>query len=193
MDERDLIRRSREGDLQAFENLVLGKRDQVFRIARQILGDDEEAKDVAQLVFIRIWQTLRRYREEGSFDAWVHRITVNLALDLFRKRRTRERSEGADPDGIEAMTAPGEAAPGKPEPGEIQRIFRRLARRLSPKQRAAFVLREIEGMSTEEVAKILGTRVSTVRNHVHAARKILQTGLKRLFPEYARKDGGRQG
>ncbi len=189
MDERDLVRKAQAGDLHAFETLVLERKGQVFRIARQILGDDEEAKDVAQLVFIRLWQSLARYREGGSFGAYLHRITVNLALDFARRRGVRERPEEAGGDfPDEAGTSRGAGA--EMEPGEIQRIFALLSRRLSPRQKAAFVLREIEGMSTEEVSEILGMRASTVRNHVHAARKILQEGLRRLFPEYAPGEGG---
>jgi len=193
MDERELIRKSQAGDLRAFELLVLERRGQVFRIARQILGDDEEAKDVAQLVFIRLWQSLARYREGGSFGAYLHRITVNLALDFARRQGIRERAGERDFAGLEETVAAGGGAGPEMEPGEIQRIFRILSRRLSPRQKAAFVLREIEGMSTEEVSEILGMRASTVRNHVQAARKTLQEGLRRLFPEYARGEvGGRK-
>jgi RNA polymerase sigma-70 factor (ECF subfamily) len=189
MDERELIRKSQAGDLRAFELLVHQRRDQIFRIARQILGDDEEAKDVAQLVFIRLWQSLGRYREEGSFGAYLHRITVNLALDAARREGFHDRAEGMDSGGLEEAGARAKGPGDRTEPGEIQRIFRLLSRRLSPRQKAAFVLREIEGMSTEEVAEILGMTLSTVRNHVHAARRILQEGLRRLFPEYARGEG----
>jgi len=193
MDERELIRKSQAGDLRSFELLVLERRAQVFRIARQILGDDEEAKDIAQLVFIRLWQSLGRYREGGSFGAYLHRITVNLALDFVRKRGIRERAGETDSAGLEEAVAAGSGAGPEMEPGEIQRIFRILSRRLSPRQKAAFVLREIEGMSTEEVSEILGMSASTVRNHVQAARKTLQEGLRRLFPEYARGErGGRE-
>ncbi len=193
MDEREMIRKSQAGDLRAFELLVLQRRGQVFRIARQILGDEEEAKDVAQLVFIRLWRSLGRYREGGSFGAYLHRITVNLALDFARKQGIRERAGEVEPAGVEETAgAAGRAFPGM-EPGEIQRIFRILSRRLSPRQKAAFVLREIEGMSTEEVSEILGMSASTVRSHVLAARRTLQDGLRRLFPEYARGEkGGRE-
>ena len=190
MDERDLIRRSQAGDLRAFEILVRERRNQVFRIARQILGDDEEAKDIAQMVFIRLWQTLSRFREGGSFSAWLHRITVNLAIDFLRRRRGREQLEAREPAVREAARAEGGIAEGEMERGEIQKVFQELAAGLSPRQRAAFVLREIEGFSTGEVSEILGMRISTVRNHVHAARRILQEGLRRLFPEYARRRSG---
>ena len=189
MDERDLIRKSQAGDLQAFERLVLVRRAQVFRVARQIVGDDEEAKDVAQMVFVRLWQTLPRYREGGSFGAYLHRITVNLAFDAARKRGSREWARGMDARELEELAGTARPA-GNPEPGEIQRIFGVLSRRLGTRQKAAFVLREVEGMSTEDVSEILGMSESTVRNHVHAARKVLQEGLRKLFPEYARGKGG---
>ena len=187
MDEKELIERAQDGDLAAFEELVRGRRNQVFRIARQIVGEDEGAKDVAQMVFIRLWQVLPRYREGGSFSAYLHRLTVNLAIDFSRRRRQEAPVERMAPADLEQL--PGSAGAGTlATRGEIQRIFRLLARRLSTKQRAAFVLREIEGFSTEEVAEMLAATQSTVRNHVHAARRILQEGLRRLYPEYARDE-----
>jgi RNA polymerase sigma-70 factor (ECF subfamily) len=186
VDEKELIAKSRDGDLAAFELLVRGRRNQVFRIARQIIGEEEGAKDVAQMVFIRLWQVLPRYREGGSFSAYLHRLTVNLAIDFSRRRRHEAPVERMDPAVLEQLPGVPPSASG-PAVGEIQRIFRFLARRLSSKQRAAFVLREIEGFTTEEVGEMLGATPSTVRNHVHAARRILQDGLRRLYPEYARE------
>jgi RNA polymerase sigma-70 factor (ECF subfamily) len=184
MEERELIRRAQQGDLQAFEQLVREWRDQVFRIARQIVGEDEGAKDVAQMVFIRLWQVIRKYREGGSFAAYLHRVTVNLAIDFHRQRSRRDPAESWDPTGLDQMTSMSGSA--EHSPGEVQRIFQILARKLSPRQRAAFVLREIEGLATEEVSEILRMRQSTVRNHVRDARRILEESLRRLFPEYAR-------
>ena len=185
MEERELIRLAQAGDLQAFEQLVKGWRDQVFRIARQIVGEEEGAKDVAQMVFIRLWQVLRRYREGGSFAAYLHRITVNLAIDFCREQK-RRATESWDPAEMDAFPSLAVGLEENPSPGELQKIFEVLSRRLSPKQRAAFVLREIEAIPTEEVSEILGMRQSTVRTHVQEARRILQEGLRRLYPEYAR-------
>ena len=190
MEERGLIRRAQEGDLQAFEQLVREWRDQVFRVARQIVGEDEGAKDVAQMVFIRLWQVLGRYREGGSFAAYLHRITVNLAIDYQRQQSRREPAESWDPSGLYQLNSLPRNAESSLSPGEVQRVFQVLSRKLSPRQRAAFVLREIEGLATEEVSEILRVRQSTVRNHVREARAILEKGLRRLFPEYAR---GRKG
>ena len=192
MDERELIRLAQSGDLQAFEQLVKGWRDQVFRIARQIVGEEEGAKDVAQMVFIRLWQVLRRYREGGSFASYLHRITVNLAIDFCREQSRRATAESWDPAGMDALPSLPGGLEENPSPGELQKIFEVLSRRLSPKQRAAFVLREIEAIPTEEVSEILGMRQSTVRTHVQEARRILQEGLRRLYPEYARGSQERQ-
>ena len=187
MGEGELIRRAQAGDLQAFEQLVKGWREQVFRIARQIVGDEESAKDVAQMVFIRLWQVLPRYREGGSFHSYLHRITVNLAIDFCRDRTRRAPADSWDPAGMDTLPAVPAGAEESLSSAELQRIFEVVSRRLSPKQRAAFVLREIEEIPTEEVAEILGMRPSTIRTHVQEARKILQESLQRLFPEYARK------
>jgi RNA polymerase sigma-70 factor (ECF subfamily) len=186
MEERELIRQAQAGDLQAFEQLVRGWRAQVFRIARQIVGEEEGAKDVAQLVFIRLWQVLRKYREEGSFPSYLHRITVNLAIDFCREQSRRSATESWDPTGMDTLPSLRSGLETSPSPGELQKIFEALSRRLSPKQRAAFVLREIEGLPTEEVSEILGMRESTIRTHVQEARRILQEALRRLYPEYAR-------
>src|SRR5262245_4754200 len=186
MEGRELIRLAQAGDLQAFEQLVKEWRDQVFRIARQIVGEEEGAKDVAQMVFIRLWHVLRRYREGGSFAAYLHRITVNLAIDFCRDQKRRATAESWDPAGMDALPSPAGGHEEDPSRGDLQKIFEVLSRRLSPKQRAAFVLREIEAIPTEEVSEILGMRQSTVRTHVQEARRILQEGLRRLYPEYAR-------
>jgi len=192
MDERELIRQAQAGDLQAFERLVKGWREQVFRIARQIVGEEEGAKDVAQMVFIRLWQVLRKYREGGSFGSYLHRITVNLAIDFCREQSRRGMAESWDPAGMDMLPSLPAGSETSPSPGELQKIFEVLSRRLSPRQRAAFVLREIEGIPTEEVAEILGMRPSTIRTHVQEARRTLQEALRRHYPEYARGSGEKQ-
>jgi len=186
MDEKDLIERAAEGDLAAFETLVVLKRERVFWIAYNLIGDPELAKDVAQEVFLRLYRVMRRFRKGGRFDAWLYRITLHLAIDAARRERPHRQAspladlaEGSEPRGPAAAEGLREA--------EVRRIFADLAGRLGPKQRAAFVLREIEGMSTGEVAAVLGTTESTVRNHILQARRLLKEGLSARFPEYAPK------
>ena len=199
MDEQDLIRRAAAGDRAAFELLVERKRERVFWIAYHIVGDKELARDVAQEVFIRLYGVIRRFREGGHFDAWLHRIATNLAIDSLRRERPHRLTVSLDDlpgeagtEGTDRAAGGSPAGPGESPAGEtlrqreVRRIFLSLSARLAPKQRSAFILREIEGFATGEVAAILRTTESTVRNHVLQARRILQEELRRRYPEYCR-------
>ncbi|HET9480113.1 MAG TPA: sigma-70 family RNA polymerase sigma factor [Candidatus Polarisedimenticolia bacterium] len=196
VDERSLIRQSREGDQRAFEQLVNLKREKAFRIAFNIVGDEDDARDVAQLAFIRLWRSLSQFDENSRFDPWFFRIVVNLAIDSYR--RTQKEPRPVEPAGKDEEAAegglPAQAAPGADADlmrGELRAIFNRLATGLAPAQRAVFTLKEIEGMGTDEIAKVMGIRASTVRNHLLQARRVLQDGLRRAYPEYCRGRGPR--
>ena len=141
----------------------------------------------------------RRQRSGGRFDAWLYRIAMNLSIDLLRHERPyreaaplEEMGEAAaGPGGGPAARSGGESPAGEAvRQRDIRLVFRTLAAHLSRKQRLAFVLREIEGLSTAEVAAVLKTRESTVRNHILQARRILQDELRRRYPEYCRPPGG---
>ena len=194
-DEAELIRAAAEGDAIAFEELVLLKRERVVRTAYQITGDLEDARDVAQWVFLRLWKILRRFDPGRRFDTWVYRITVNAAIDLLREKGPRGALQPL-PDAPEALGAdPSAPQDRRLDLADLQRAFLRLAAGLAPKQRAAFVLREIEGLPTEEVARALGVRESTVRNHLLQARRILKAGIERDYPHLvpAAAKPGRRG
>ncbi len=203
MDDQDLIRRAADGDRDAFGLLVERKRERVFRIAWSVLGDREQARDVAQEVFLRLYRVLRRFRSGRPFDAWLYRITFNLSIDARRRERPHREAvplegtvTGAPDAGPRPSVGAGHGVPGGAAQGdtagaslrlrEVRRIFVELSARLGRKQRAAFILREIEGLSTAEVAEIMKTTESTVRNHILQARRILQEELRRRYPEYCR-------
>jgi RNA polymerase sigma-70 factor, ECF subfamily len=186
VDEQDLIERAANGDVDAFTELVESRRQRVFWIAYNLVGDRELARDVAQEVFLRLFRVIGRFRKGGRFDPWLYRITVHLGLDALRRERRHRQAASLEA----AAQTPDEATPsGLAGLGEeeIRRIFGLLAAKLGRKQRAAFVLREIEGLPTAEVAEILETTESTVRNHVQQARRALQKGLQKEFPEYFHK------
>ena len=191
VDERELIRRARGGDQQAFEQLVSLKRERAFRIALNIAGDPEEAADIAQMAFIKLWSSLSRFDENSRFDPWFFRIVVNLAIDAYRKNQRMphavEPPADDEPGALQTATIPGAEA-GLMR-AEIRMIFNKLATELAPAQRAVFTLREIEGIPTDEIAKMLGITGSTVRNHLMQARQVLQDGMKRRFPEYFKRGG----
>ncbi len=203
MDENDLTRRSAEGDLDAFELLVERQRERVFWIAYHVVGDTELARDVAQEVFLRLFRVMHRFRKGGRFDPWLYRITLNLSIDALRREKPHREAASIE-DLVEPAAAPdggasratsadsGSLAAASLRSREVRRIFADLSARLAPKQRFAFILREIEGLSTAEVAAVLRTRESTVRNHVLQARRILQKELRQRYPEYCRTGGRRE-
>ena len=194
MDEATLIESAAGGDRAAFETLVQRKRDRVFRTAFHLTGDRELALDVTQEVFLRLYRVLKRFRTGEPFDPWLRRMTVHLGIDALR--REKQHRAAASIDDLPGLSAPDpggatDTAAGDPSSvdetlrrREVERIFLELAGLLSPKQRAAFVLREIEGLTTADVAQALHTRQPTIRNHILQARRILQEALRRRYPEY---------
>jgi RNA polymerase sigma-70 factor, ECF subfamily len=187
--DRELVAEARRGDLLAFEALVARKTPAVLAVARRVVGNPEDARDVAQMVFLRVWEQLDRYDATWSFNTWLYRIATNLAIDFLRSSRSRERAHGAtlhlvrqreESTSLETTRAA--------EDGELERLFERVSHRLSAKQKAAFVLREMEDRDTKEIAEILNCGESTVRNHLFNARRILRREIARLYPGLLRSE-----
>jgi RNA polymerase sigma-70 factor (ECF subfamily) len=184
MDDREAVRAARAGDEEAFAHLVRRHSGGLHRAVARILSDDSEAWDVVQMAFVRAWQRLDRYDEKWSFATWLYRIGTNLAIDLIRSRTSREKAHRAGTE--HRLRVVGESAPTSDlaDHSEVDRLLRQLVSTLTPQQRTAFVLREVEGLDTAEVAEVLGCTPTTVRNHVFQARKILRRELADRFPEY---------
>lgn len=187
----ELVRRAGQGDEDAFRQLFDRKHRRVYLIAYQMLGSRPLAEEVVQEAFLALWKHCRRYRAGLSVDAWLRRITTSRAIDRWRAERRhlegRADDAGADGGGL-AGTALGLVEAWRAEEAdptlrarwrEVQALWDQLAEGLPPQQRAAFVLREIEGLDAAEVAAALGCSLSTVRSHIAAARKTLRTGLLR--------------
>jgi len=187
-DDRTLALAARGGDMVAFETLVVRKTPAVVSVARRIVGNAEDARDVAQMVFLRVYKELRRYDERYSLNTWLYRIATNLAIDFLRSARSRAKAHGATlqlvrqrQEGTSAQTT--RAA----EEEELFRLLLKASEAMTGKQKAAFVLREMEDRDTKEIAEILGCGESTVRNHLFNARRILRRELGRSHPELVRR------
>lgn len=188
-DDRELVGAALGGDENAFAELVRRHQAGVRRCAARILLDREEARDVAQLAFIRAWENLARYDAAWSFSTWLYRIASNLAIDTLRSRESRDRTHTGHLRLVGDRVEP--VALGKLGEDEVSRIFDELAAALPPMQRAAFVLREVQGLPTAEVATALECTEATVRNHVFQARQTLRRELARRYPEYLPMGGER--
>ncbi len=185
-DERRLAELAKAGDEHAFAELVRGRSDSVVAFLRRMLGDTEDARDVAQLTFLRVWENLPRYDPTYAFSTWLFRIAGNLAIDAIRARGTRARTLAESFRVVRGgLLAAEPEAPLRLSREEIRRVFEACAVVLSEKQRLVFVLRELEEKESREVAEIVGCRESTVRNHLFQARRLLREEVRRRFPEYA--------
>jgi RNA polymerase sigma-70 factor (ECF subfamily) len=180
------IARVRAGDSSAFEEIVRRYEALVLRVARRMTGNREDALDVAQDSFLRIYKSLGHFRTGRRFEAWVYRIVVNASLDMLNRRGPREVAflddqEGAGPGGVpDSQTPEGQAAMA-----QLREKLDELLDELSPRARAVFVLRDVEGLETAEVARILGCRRVTVRRHSMESREKIRTLLNRRFPGLA--------
>lgn len=190
MGEAELIQAAAAGDTDAFERLVELKRRLVLRAAFQILGNLDDAHDVAQTVFLTLWRSLDRYDRTRRFDTWLYRVTVNAAIDMARKAGPHGRLQPLPDEPRTGPFAAGADAGRRLDRAELQKVFLRLSARLPERQRAAFVLRELQGLATSEVAELLGVTESTVRNHLLQARKVLREGIVNEYPGLAPHTGG---
>jgi RNA polymerase sigma-70 factor (ECF subfamily) len=184
MNDLEWIQAAKKGDEDAYAELVRRYSGGLHRAVARILDDDTEAWDVVQVAFLKAWQKLDRYNPRYSFTTWLYRIGTNLAIDLLRSRTSRERAHKAGTEHRLRLVGHGEDAGARAERTEAASVLQQLVRILTPQQRSAFVLREMEGLETAEVAEVLGCSATTVRNHIFQARKALRRELKTRFPEY---------
>jgi RNA polymerase sigma-70 factor (ECF subfamily) len=184
--DRELLLSVREGDEGALNELIGRKTKPLIQLVQRILGDLEEARDVVQVTFFKVWENRNKFDERWSPNTWIYRIASNLAIDHLRSRKSRERSHEPVRQHLRQVADRGSQRDlAHLQHGEVANIFRELAAGLSEKQRMVFLLREMEGMSSPEVAGVLGCRESTVRNHLFNARKYLRRELLKRYPEYA--------
>jgi RNA polymerase sigma-70 factor (ECF subfamily) len=170
------IAAARTGDLAAFETLMRQYERLVLVTALRLLGNMEDAKDASQEVFLRLYRNLGKVGASGNFPAWLYRVTVNVCYDMGKKR-----TACVPMDELPDLAAPG-ADPQESAAGiERQRAVHMSLRMLSAKERAALVLRDLEGLSTGEVAQALGSSEATVRSQISQARVKVKDFVERYF------------
>ncbi|MBV9036483.1 MAG: sigma-70 family RNA polymerase sigma factor [Acidobacteriaceae bacterium] len=162
---RQLVRDAKAGDAASFERIVILHECLVLRVAQRILLNGEDAKDAAQEVFIRLHRTLSRFDEEKDLGPWLYRLTVNVCRDVLRRGK-RNVSLDIVSDSADAAPDPEQSAVA----AQQYRIVLDALQELSPREREAVVLCDLEGRSTEEVAEILGSSETTVRSQLSTGR-----------------------
>ena len=174
-----------DGDEKAFDELIRRKTQPLLQVVTRITRDREEARDIVQVVFLRVWEKRRRFDPRWSPNTWIFRIAVNLAIDQVRWRQTREQALRPLGTHLRSLKNPGARTLADLEDREVTGILERLSEGLTEKQRWVFLLAGVERLGSDEVGQILGCKASTVRNHLFAARKRLRQELTRQYPEYA--------
>ena len=175
MTDRELVERAKRGDQSAFERLVLDNQNRVYSLALRLVNDREEAADLAQEAFVKAWQGLPSFQGESSFATWIYRLTTNVCIDWLRRQKRRE--------GVEPSVSLDDEESGWAEPADrdsdppllLERSERgkALARgldRLPDWQRRALVLRELSGLSYQEIGQALDIDLGTVKSRIARAR-----------------------
>jgi RNA polymerase sigma-70 factor (ECF subfamily) len=171
--EREAVARSRRGEREAFDQLVLRYQRDVYRLCYRYVNNHEDANDLAQEAFVKAWRGIGRFRGESSFSTWLYRIAVNACLN-FRARRRPVVQELPD-----ALADPLPDAQVRVEGEDVARRVRSAVSRLPEKQRATLILKIYHELKHEEVAEVLGSTVGTVKaNLFHAL-----GNLRRLMAE----------
>jgi RNA polymerase sigma-70 factor (ECF subfamily) len=184
LDDRQLVEQIRQGDDGAFEMLVRRKTSKVYGLCYRVIGNGEDAKDISQLVFLKLWENLEKYDATYAFDTWLYRMVTNVAIDFMRSKQSRDNAVNSNLRLVKTSIDPEQTVTVARK--EVESVFNAVSNVLSPKQKTIFVMSEMEDLRSSEIAKVLGCRESTVRNHLFNARKLMQTQLRKRFPEYAR-------
>lgn len=171
-----LLGRAVAGDISAFEQVIGRFERRVMTLAFRLLGTTEDAQDAAQEVFLRVYRRLHRFDSGRLFEPWLVRMTVNVCRDLGRKRQ-RYPNVILEADLLRASGDPHSELNSE----EQRQMVRRALGELPEKERAAVVLRDLEGFSTAEVAGILGSSETTVRSQISIARLKIKKAIKRMI------------
>ena len=181
--EAALIQRCASGDEMAFAELVSEHQRMVVQLAVNLLGDRDEALDLSQEVFLRVFRTMHRFRGQSSLRTWIYRIAVNQARNRHRFWRRRHRADQVSLD--QHIAAHGEFMSGLESGPERMLAQKQLAQKLQRAldqlpfdQRTAIVLREVDGLSYEEIAYSLGVAIGTVKSRLTRARQALRLELR---------------
>ena len=177
--EREIIEKVVAGDTEAFEALVLEHQNKVYSLALRMVGNEEDARDMAQEAFIRAFNSLAGFRGDSKFSVWIYRLTSNICIDFLRSRAKKRTVSmtWSDEEGGEAgeLEIPDETwSPAERlERSETRESVRRGLDSLSPQYREILLLREINGLSYDEISEALGIEPGTVKSRIFRARKKL--------------------
>jgi len=173
-DEKEILGRIRKGDESAFEELIKEQTGKVVGLAWRLVGNREDAEDLAQEAFLRLHRSLPEFRGDSLIGTWLYRTTTRLAIDFLRRERIKRRvfffrQDNDAPDPVE-LASDTRQNPGQVfQTQEAMRSLRKSLQKLSSRQHVIFILRHYEGLALKEIAEHLGLETGTVKAHLHRA------------------------
>lgn len=180
-EESRILEQAVAGDREAFGRLVERYEKRVFRVARRLCGNDDDAWDITQESFIRAMQAMKSFDPEYRFFTWMYRIVTNTAINLHRKARRLNEVEYQDAYGYEGQTVTLDTAPLQADADELALAVGRAVEALSAPLKAVFVLRVDQEMSYGEIAETLGIAVGTVMSRLNRARNQVREQISRQW------------
>lgn len=175
--EKEIIDKASKGDRHAFRHLVDSHQRFVLLTARRFVYNLDDAADIAQEVFIKLWNNLADYNQNMKLTTWLYRIVVNQCLDMLKSKPYRQRKAATSID-LHQETLSAFNTEKEMEEREFADIVHALCQKLTPKQQAVFILRDIEGLPVEEVMAVLSMNAGGIKSNLYHARKQMHEWLK---------------
>jgi RNA polymerase sigma-70 factor, ECF subfamily len=180
--DEELVARSRGGDLDSFNQLILRWERPIYALAYRVIGREEDARDVCQETFLRAFRGLPGFKGEAKFSSWLYRIALNLSRDWIRRQRrapTVQLAEGVDPGELAAERGPVESIEDLVSRRELSAVVEEAMALLPEEQRTAIVLKEYHGMTFQEIADLQGCPLSTVKTRLYQGLSVLRRHLEK--------------
>ena len=194
--EKALVERARSGDIEAFEKLIEGCQKKVFNIAFRMIGNYDDANELAQEVFLKAFRSIKKFKGDSLFSTWIYKVTANVCLDEIRRRKNKrvfsldEEVEYGDGDLKRQIPDNAPTPDVEVEINEIKKVVNKSIQELPNDYKSIIILRDIQGLSYDEISKIFDCPEGTVKSRINRARqalkKILQGKKELLNSEYVK-------
>ena len=175
-----IIQKAIDGDTLAFRQIVEQHQGFAYAVSYRFTGNEEDAEDIVQEAFIRLWNNLYKYKPEVKLSTWLYKIITNLCLDFLKSRRAKEKSTHVDVERLMNLISNHKADEAL-NAQELQLIIQEAASELTPAQKAVFILRDLEQLTVEEVGEILSMSAGNIKSNLYYARQQVGNVLKKYY------------
>ena len=194
--DEELVARSRSGDMDSFNQLILRWERPIYALAYRVIGQEEDARDVAQETFLRAFRALPGFKGQAKFSSWIYRIALNLCRDWIRRKKRTPVSqvpEDVDLSELAAEQGPVESVEELVARRELSAVVEEVMALLPEEQRTAVILKEYHGMTFQEIADLQGCPLSTVKTRLYQGLSVLRKHLREKNPSLMEPSRSRSG